>query len=385
MNKIEICDGIKYIGVNDSSLELFEGQYRVKNGMAYNSYLIMDDKTVVMDTVDERAEKEWFANLERELCGRVPDYLAVLHAEPDHAANIKKFIDKYPNTKIIGNVRTVDMINQFFDTNVNDRAIIVSDGEEICFGKHTLKFITAFMVHWPEVMVAYEKENKVLFSADAFGKFGTRDLDEDWLDEARRYYFNIVGKYGAAVQKLLSKLEGLEIKTICSLHGPILRDNIGYYVEKYKLWSSYKPEKQGIAVVYASIHGNTRKAAEALSNILKESEETEMFDLVNTDISEAISGAFCYDKMIIAAATYETGVFTPMYVFLHQLKSKNYQNRKVGIIENGSWCPMAAKIMKSMLDKMDNIEIVEPVVTIKSALNEKILSDIKNLAKEIRC
>lgn len=379
MADVKISDSIVYIGVDDKDIDLFESQYEVPNGVSYNSYLILDEKIAVMDTADMRVSDKWFENLEKALNGAVPDYLIVSHLEPDHAGNIKKAADKYPEMKIVVNSKSETMLPQFFEISA-DRLLIVKEGEELSLGSHTLQFFMAPMVHWPEVMVEYEKSEKILFSADGFGKFGALDTDEDWACEARRYYFNIVGKYGAQVQALLKKASALDIQTICPLHGPILKENLEYYIGKYMTWSSYEPEDKGILIAYASIHGNTAKAAKKLKEILesKGAEKVAITDLARDDMAEAIEDAFRYDRMILAAASYDAGVFPCMEDFLHHLKSKAYQKRTVGLLENGSWAPSAARTMKAVVEQMKNVSIVEPVVTIKSTMKD---SDIENMEK----
>lgn len=382
MQNITITDTIKYAGVNDRTLDLFESQYIVPNGVSYNSYVIMDEKIAVMDSVDKRRTSEWFDSLEKILDGREPDYLVINHLEPDHSGNIQNFLEKYPNAQLVTNARALGMFPQFFSIDVSGRSVVVKEGDELSLGKHMLTFIMAPMVHWPEVMVTYEKTEKVLFSADAFGKFGTLDAEEDWACEARRYYMNIVGKYGAQVQALLKKAAGLDIQIICPLHGPVLSENIGYYMEKYDIWSSYRPEDEGIVIAYASIHGNTRQAALKLAAKLEEkgAKKVTLFDLSRDDMAEAIEDAFRYDKMVLAGATYDAGLFPSMENFLAHLKSKNYQKRTVGIMENGSWAPMAGKLMKEELSKMKEIHILEPVVTIKSTLNTQSAEQLEQLA-----
>lgn len=379
MADVKISDSIVYIGVDDKDIDLFESQYEVPNGVSYNSYLILDEKIAVMDTADMRVSDKWFENLEKALNGAVPDYLIVSHLEPDHAGNIKKAADKYPEMKIVVNSKSETMLPQFFEISA-DRLLIVKEGDELSLGSHTLQFFMAPMVHWPEVMVEYEKSEKILFSADGFGKFGALDTDEDWACEARRYYFNIVGKYGAQVQALLKKASALDIQTICPLHGPILKENLEYYIGKYITWSSYEPEDKGILIAYASIHGNTAKAAKKLKEILesKGAEKVAITDLARDDMAEAIEDAFRYDRMILAAASYDAGVFPCMEDFLHHLKSKDYQKRTVGLLENGSWAPSAARTMKAVVEQMKNVSIVEPVVTIKSTMKD---SDIENMEK----
>lgn len=383
---VEITDTIKFIGVNDYDIRLFESQYVVPNGMSYNSYLIDDEKIVIMDTVDKRATDEWVKNLERELNGRTPDYLVISHLEPDHAYNIKLVADKYPNMKLVGNAMTFKLLPQFFDIEeLEGRKVIVKEGDELNIGKHTLQFFMAPMVHWPEVMVTYDKLDKVLFSADGFGKFGTIDADEDWACEARRYYFNIVGKYGAQVQALLKKATTLDIQTICPLHGPILKENLGYYIGKYDVWSSYTPEDDGVLVAYASIHGNTEDAAKKMAEILEEkgAKKVVLSNLVTDDMAEIIEDAFRYDKVILAAASYNAEVFPPMEQFLSHLRGKNYQNRKIGLIENGTWAPSAAKCMKEFIDGMKDITLCQKIVTIKSVMNKENIAEMEELAEEI--
>lgn len=386
MKDISISNDIIYIGADDKTIDLFESQYIVPNGISYNSYLIKDEKNVVMDTIDKRKTEEWLSNLEKELGGEKPDYLVVSHLEPDHAYNIGVLTSKYPEMKIVGNNKTFAFMTQFFDIqNLEKRKVIVNEGEELNIGKHTLQFFMAPMVHWPEVMVTYEKYEKIVFSADGFGKFGALDVEEDWACEARRYYFNICGKYGIQVQALLKKLSTLEVKMICPLHGPILKENLGYYINKYDIWSSYKPEDDGVFIAYASIHGNTADAVEKLEKMLKEKgvKKVIVSDLSRVDMAEAIEDAFRYDKMILAASTYDAGVFTPMQRFLNELQAKNYQNRKIGLIENGTWAPLAAKLMKETADRMKDISICNQVVTIKTKLTEESESQMKTLAEEI--
>ena len=386
MKDIAISEAIKYIGVDDKDIRLFEGQYVVPNGMSYNSYIIMDEKIVIMDTVDERATEQWVNNLEKELDGKNPDYLVISHLEPDHSANIKLLADKYPEMKIVGNLKTFAFLPQFFDIgDIESRKVVVNEGDTLNIGKHTLQFFMAPMVHWPEVMVTYEQTEKVLFPADGFGKFGTLDTDEDWTCEARRYYFNIVGKYGMQVQALLKKLATIDVKVICPLHGPILKENLDFYIGKYDIWSSYKPEDDGVLIAYSSIHGNTKKAAEKLGEILKQkgAKKVVLTDLVTDDFAEAIEDAFRYDKMIVAASSYNFDVFPPMRHFLYQLKSKDYQNRKIGIVENGTWAPTAAKCMKEIIEGMKNIEVCDPIVTIRTKMNDSTISSFEELAENI--
>ena len=376
-----ISESVIYIGCDDKKLDLFESQYSVPNGVSYNSYVILDEKVCVMDTVDKRAGDEWIENLKNALGGRTVDYLVVQHMEPDHAYNIKRLFDLYPECKIVGNSKTFVMINQFFDIDLEGRTITVNEGDTLELGKHTLNFIMAPMVHWPEVMVTYESSEKILFSADAFGKFGTLDTEEDWACEARRYYFNIVGKYGVQVQNLLKKASALEINTILPLHGPLLKENLGYYLDLYNTWSSYKPESKGIFIAYASIHGNTADAAKKLKEMLTaKGEKVSIADLSRDDMAEAVEDAFRYDRVVLAASSYDAGVFPPMEDFLHHLKAKNYQNRTIGIIENGSWAPTAARTMKAIVENFKNCTILEPIVTIKSTLKADSEEKLKELA-----
>ncbi|RHS08394.1 FprA family A-type flavoprotein [Coprobacillus sp. AF13-15] len=385
MNNITISESIKYIGVDDTTLDLFESQYIVPHGVSYNSYLILDEKIAVMDTVDARKTKEWFDNLDKELKERVPDYLIVSHLEPDHSANIQLFTEKYKEAKLVLSTKAKAMLPQFFNIEgLDERCIVVKEGEELDLGNHHLKFIMAPMVHWPEVMVEYETTEKVLFSADGFGKFGALSHDEDWACEARRYYFNIVGKYGAPVQALLKKASTLDIKMICPLHGPILKDNLGYYIDKYQIWSSYQSEDEGVLVASASIHGNTKEVALKVVDLLKEKGVKVAFtDLTRDDMAEAVEDAFRYSKMILAGATYDGGVFSPMEDFLHRLQHKGYQNKTVGLIENGSWAPLANKVMKEMLTPMKNVTICENTVTIKSTYKDENQEAINQLVEEI--
>lgn len=385
MNNVIISDSIKYIGVDDTTLDLFESQYIIPNGVSYNSYLILDEKIAVMDTVDARKTKEWFDNLDKELKEHVPDYLIVSHLEPDHSANIQLFTEKYKEAKLVLSAKAKAMLPQFFNIEgLDERCIVVKEGEELDLGNHHLKFIMAPMVHWPEVMVEYETTEKILFSADGFGKFGALSHDEDWACEARRYYFNIVGKYGAPVQTLLKKASTLDIKMICPLHGPILKDNLGYYIDKYQIWSSYQSEDEGVLVASASIHGNTKEVALKVVDLLKEKGVKVAFtDLTRDDMAEAVEDAFRYSKMILAGATYDGGVFSPMEDFLHRLQHKGYQNKTVGLIENGSWAPLANKVMKDMLTPMKNITICENTVTIKSTYKDKNQEAINQLVEEI--
>ena len=383
MKDTKITDSILYVGVDDKDLDLFESQYVVPNGVSYNSYVILDEKVTLMDTVDQRATKEWLENLDAVLEGRTIDYLVVSHMEPDHAANAKTLLDKFPNMKIVGNAKTFAMMSQFFDVDLTGRSVVVKEGDTLNLGAHTLQFIMAPMVHWPEVMVTYEQSEKILFSADGFGKFGALDVEEPWACEARRYYFNIVGKYGAQVQALLKKAATLDIKMICPLHGPILKENLAFYIDKYNTWSSYEPEDEGVFVAYASIHGNTAEAAKEFVEMLRKNgaEKVVIADLSREDMAEAVEDAFRYSKLVVAAASYDAGVFPCMEDFLHHLKAKNYQKRTVGIIENGSWAPSAAKQMRAILEEMKNTTICEPVVTIKSTLNETSRKELEALAE----
>jgi len=386
MQNNQLTESIFYVGADDKTIDLFEGQYVVPNGISYNSYLIKDEKIAVMDTVDKRAADEWFDNLEKVLNGKEVDYLVVLHMEPDHAANIERFLDKYQNAKVVGNAKTFAMIPQFFEhLNLDNRKVVVGEGEELNLGKHTLKFVMAPMVHWPEVMMAYETKEKVLFSADAFGKFGALDANEDWACEARRYYFNIVGKYGAPVQTVLKKAANLDIQKIFPLHGPMLTENLDYYIGKYDVWSKYEPEDKGIFIAYASIYGNTKVAAEKLKEVLekKGAPKVSITDLARDDMAEAVEDAFRYDRLVLASVTYDGDVFPCMEAFISHLKAKNYQNRKVGFIENGSWAPIAAKKMKTLLEGQRDLKFLNNVVTIKSAVKESDLAAIESLADEL--
>lgn len=386
MKNNQLTENIYYIGVDDKTIDLFEGQYVVPNGISYNSYVIKDEKIAVMDTVDKRATDEWFKNLNEVLGDREPDYLVVLHMEPDHAANVQAFLDKYKSAKIVANPKTFAMIGQFFEgLDISERQVSVAEGQELNLGSHTLKFIMAPMVHWPEVMVAYETKEKILFSADGFGKFGTLDTDEDWACEARRYYFNIVGKYGAPVQTLLRKAATLDIQKIFPLHGPMLTENLGYYIGKYDTWSKYEPEDKGIFIAYASVYGHTKAAAEKLKEVLEQkgAPKVAITDLARDDMAEAVEDAFRYDRLVLASVTYDGGVFPCMETFINHLVAKTYQNRKVGFIENGSWAPIAAKKMKTMLEGLKNLTFMENTVTIKSAMKEADMAQINALADEL--
>lgn len=385
---MNISESVKYIGVDDTTIDLFESQYVVPEGVSYNSYVILDEKIAIMDTVDKRGMKEWEDNLLKTLDGKKADYVIIQHMEPDHAGSLARLLELFPDITVVGNAKTFVMINQFFENiNIKD-SLTIKEGDTLNLGSHTLTFVMAPMVHWPEVMVTYESSEKILFSADGFGKFGALSLteNEDWACEARRYYFNIVGKYGAPVQTLLKKASALDIKTICPLHGPVLSDNLGYYLDLYNTWSSYQPESKGIFIAYASIHGNTAVAANRFADILRNKgvEKVVVTDLSRCDIAEAVEDAFRYDRMVLAAASYDAGVFPIMQDFLHHLQSKAYQNRTIGLIENGSWAPTAAKTMRGILDTMKNITIVEPVVTIKSALKENDIPALEELADALK-
>lgn len=379
-----ITNDIIYVGVNDFEVDLFEGQYKVPNGMCYNSYVVMDEKVTVFDTVDANFNDEWLENLDKALNNRKPDYLVVQHMEPDHSANIFNFAKKYPDALIVANAKTFVMMKQFFGTEFEDRRVVVKDGESLNTGKHTFTFVFAPMVHWPEVMVTYDSFDKVLFSADGFGKFGSFDAKEQWVDEARRYFIGIVGKYGMQVQNLLKKASTLDIQIICPLHGPILTENLGYYLDLYNTWSSYSVEEEGIVLAYTSVYGNTKKAVELLANNLKElGEKVTVYDLARCDMSQAVADAFRYGKLVLATLTYNGDVFPFMRDFIAHLTERNYQNRTIGLIENGSWAATAAKVMKTKFEKSKNIKFTDTVVTIKSAVNDDTIKDIKKLAEEI--
>lgn len=389
MSKVTISDAVRYIGCDDHDIDLFESQYQVPNGVSYNSYLIVDEKIAIMDTVDARAGQEWLANLEQELeqnlSGRQPDYLVVSHLEPDHAANIQRVCERYPQLKVVSNAKALSMLPQFFDMDFTKRSIEVKEGDTLDLGSHSLSFYMAPMVHWPEVMVTYESSEKILFSADGFGKFGALDAREEWDDEARRYYMNIVGKYGAPVQALLKKASALDIETICPLHGPVLKENLAHYLEKYDIWSSYRPEDRGVTIACASIHGNTAAAARELAALFQEDgQKVSFFDLARDDMARAIEDAFRYDRLVLAAATYDGGLFPCMEDFLYHLKLKNYQKRTVGILENGSWAPMAGKLMREYVAGLKDCVVAEPVVTVKSALNDASRAQLKTLAHALR-
>lgn len=380
---LNITESIKYVGVNDRTIDLFEGQYVVPNGVSYNSYVIMDDKIAVFDTVDKRKTEDWLSNVENVLGGKKPDYLVISHMEPDHSASIDAFLKKYPSVTVVGNEKTFNIAERFFG-DIFQNKLVVKEGEELSLGKHNLKFVFAPMVHWPEVMFTYETTEKVLFSADAFGKFGALDVDEEWACEARRYYFNIVGKYGATVQSVLKKAAALDIKIICPLHGPVLNENLEYYIGKYNIWSSYQPEDKGVLIAYASIYGNTAKAAEQLAELLREKgEKVAVADLARCDMAEAIEDAFRYDRLVTASVTYDGGLFPAMESFLSHLKAKNYQNRTVAFIENGSWAPMSGKLMRGFFDGMKNITVIDKLVTVKSAVKDDTKEELKQLAAEL--
>ena len=383
---MKIADGIFYVGVNDREIDLFEGQYVVPEGMAYNSYVVKDEKTAVFDTVDAKKGEEWFSNLEAVLGKDAPDYLIVQHMEPDHSANIAAFKAKYPDTTIVASRQAFMMMKNFFGTDYADNRIIVGEDDKLPLGKRTLTFVTAPMVHWPEVIVTYDDLDKTLFSADAFGKFGALDADEDWDCEARRYYFGIVGKYGAQVQTLLKKAANLDIARICPLHGPVLTENVGYYVGKYDLWSSYGTESDGVVIAYTSVYGNTRKAVELLEQKLIEKgcPKVTVFDLARDDMAEAVEDAFRYGKLVLATTTYNADIFPFMRTFIEHLTERNYQNRTIGFIENGSWAPTAAKVMAGMLEKSKNLSFIAATVHVKSALDETSKAEIDALAEELK-
>lgn len=383
MSDMTISKDIIHIGASDKNIKIFESQYVLENGMSYNSYLIKDEKNVVLDTIDEKLTDVWLTNLEKALDGEKPDYLIVSHMEPDHAYNIGELAKRYPEMKIVGNQLTFNMLANFFkEMDFSNRKFVVMEGDVLDIGKHKLQFFMAPMVHWPEVMVTYEQTEKILFSADGFGKFGALDVDEEWDCEARRYYFGIVGKYGMQVQSLLKKAETLDIQMICPLHGPILKENLGYYIDKYNTWSSYKPEEEGIYIACSSIYGNTLKTAQKLAEILKEkgAKKVVLADLTKEDWAEAIEDAFRYSHLVVASSSYNAGLFPPMKHFLDHLKERNYQNRTVGIIENGSWAPSAGKCMKGTLEEMKNINIIEPIITIKSTMSEENIVQMGEMA-----
>ena len=380
-----ITNDIKYIGVNDHQVDLFEGQYVVPGGMSYNSYVIMDEKIAVMDTVDVNFTEEWLENLNTALGDRLPDYLVVHHMEPDHSANIFNFAKAYPEAKIVSSAQAFVMMKNFFGTDFADRQVVVGEGSTLSLGSHVLTFVTAPMVHWPEVIVSYDSTDKVLFSADGFGKFGALDVEEDWACEARRYYIGIVGKYGAPVQALLKKASGLDIQVICPLHGPVLKENLGYYLNLYDIWSSYRPEEEGVLIAYTSVYGNTERAVMQLAQLLEEKGAPKIVvtDLARCDMAEAVEDAFRYSKLVLATTTYNAEIFPFMHEFIHHLTERNYSNRTVGLIENGSWAPMAAKVMKGMFEKSKNLTFTETTVKIMSALNEESAAQLENLAEEL--
>ena len=382
MKDMKVTESILYVGCNDRDIDLFESQYHVPNGVSYNSYVIMDEKIAVMDTTDPRVTEEWLSNVAEVLGDREPDYLVIDHMEPDHAGNIEKLAERYPKMKLVSNAKVFTMLPQFFDFDLTDRTVTVGEGDTLSLGNHTLQFFLAPMVHWPEAMVTYELSEKVLFSADGFGKFGALDAGEEWTDEARRYFINIVGKYGAQVQALLKKAATLDIQIICPLHGPVLKEDLGYYIGKYLTWSSYEPGEEGIVVACASIHGNTRRAMERFVEILKEkgAKNVVLFDLARDDMAEAVSCAYRYDRLVLASATYDASLFPCMEDFLYHLKIKNFQNRKVAIVENGSWAPMAGKHIRSYVEGMKNMELVGDTVTIRSTMNAKNVEELNALA-----
>lgn len=380
-----VTEDIRYIGVNDHDVDLFEGQYTVENGMSYNSYVILDEKVAVMDTVDAHFGVEWLQNLETELNGRRPDYLVVQHMEPDHSANIAVFMETYPEAQIVSSAKAFVMMQQFFGTDFPERKVVVGEGSTLKLGRHTLTFVTAPMVHWPEVIVTYDSTDKVLFSADGFGKFGALDVEEDWADEARRYYIGIVGKYGAQVQALLKKAAALDIAIICPLHGPVLNENLGYYLDKYNTWSSYAVEDEGVVIAYTSVYGHTKEAVEELAEKLNQRgcPNVVVADLARCDMTEAVADAFRYSKLVLATTTYNATIFPHMQSFIDHLTARNYQGRTVGMIENGAWAPMAAKVMKKMLETSKNLTYTDTTVTVKCALNDASRAQIDALADEL--
>ena len=382
---MKITDDIKYIGVNDYKIDLFEGQYLVPNGMSYNSYMIVDEKIAIMDTVDARFTDEWLKNIKLALDNRLPDYLIIQHMEPDHSANIVQFINAYPNSKIVSSAKAFVMMKNFFGVDFEDRMIVVKEGDTLSLGKHNLAFVAAPMVHWPEVIVTYDSTDKVLFSADAFGKFGALDIDEDWTDEARRYYIGIVGKYGIQVQNLLKKAAGLDIQIICPLHGPALKENLGYYINLYNIWSSYQPEKDGIVIAYTSVYGNTKRAVQVLAEKLFACgcPEVVVYDLARCDMSKAVADAFRYSKLVLATTTYNAEIFPFMREFINHLTERNFSNRTIGLVENGSWAPLAAKVMKSMLDGCKKLTFADTTVKIMSALDEESSAQVDSMVKEL--
>lgn len=382
---MEITNDIKYVGVNDREIDLFEGQYIVENGMAYNSYVILDEKTAVMDSVDVHFSAEWLSNIKAVLDGRQPDYLIIQHMEPDHSGSIAEFMEAFPETKVVSSAKSFAMMKQFFGTDFSDRQVVVKDGDTLGLGSHTLSFIAAPMVHWPEVIVTYDAYDKVLFSADGFGKFGALDTEEDWACEARRYYFGIVGKFGVQVQNLLKKAAALDIQAICPLHGPILTENLSYYIGLYQTWSSYSVESEGVMIAYSSVYGNTKKAAELLAEKLNEKgcPKVVVNDLARCDMAEAVEDAFRYGKLVLASPTYNGDVFPFTREFIHELTERNYQKRTIGFIENGSWAPTAAKVMKKMLENSKDLTFTDTTVKVMSALNEESIAAIEALAEEL--
>lgn len=378
-----ITDSIKYVGVNDKTIDLFEGQYPVPDGISYNSYAIIDEKIAILDAVEKQKIEDWLDNVEIALDGRIPDFLVISHMEPDHSGGIRAFIGKYPSVAVVGNERTFAIATRFFG-DIFQNKIVVKDGDELALGEHVLKFIFAPMVHWPEVMFTYDKKDKALFTADAFGKFGTSDWDEDWTSEARRYYFNIIGKYGPNVQNALKKIATLDVEIGCPLHGPVLKESLGYYLGKYNLWSSYLPEYRGVLIAYSSVYGNTADAAKRLAQLLRnKGERVATTDLARDDISKALANAFRYDRLVLASVTYDGGLFPATEKFLNRLKNKNYQNRKVALIENGSWAPMSGKLMRAYFEGMTNIEFVGKTVSIQSAITDETDAALKSLAEEL--
>ena len=384
MNDLHVSDAVRYVGVDDTTIDLFESQYLVPNGVSYNAYVILDEKVAVLDTVDHRATEQWLQNLDEQLAGRNPDYLVLHHLEPDHAGSVGAFLAKYPDVTLVGNAKTFSMLPKYYAYDAS-HTVTVKEGDTLSLGGHTLTFVMAPMVHWPEVMVSYESSEKILFSADGFGKFGALSAEEDWICEARRYYFNIVGKYGVQVQNLLKKAAGLDIQTICPLHGPILRENLGYYIGKYDLWSRYEPEDEGVMVAYASIHGNTAKAAKKFAEILeaKGCPKVAMADLSRDDQAEAVEDAFRYGRLALLSPTYDGGLFPPMDHFMAHLRDKTYRSRRVAIIENGSWAPAAAKVMRGYLEAMKDITICDTVHTIQGAVKDADIAAMEKIADEL--
>ena len=384
MNDLHVSAAVRYVGADDTTIDIFESQYPVPNGVSYNSYVILDEKTAILDTVDRRATQTWLENLDGQLAGRKPDYLVLHHQEPDHAGSVGALLEKYPDITLVGNAKTFTMLPKYYHYDTA-RTVTVKEGDTLSLGAHTLTFVMAPMVHWPEVMVSYESSEKILFSADGFGKFGALSAEEDWLCEARRYYFNIVGKYGVQVQNLLKKAAGLDIQTICPLHGPILRENLGYYIGKYDLWSRYEPEDEGVLVAYASIHGNTAQAAKKLAEILeaKGCPKVAMADLCRDDQAEAVEDAFRYGRMALLSSSYDGGLFPPMDHFMAHLRDKTYRNRKVAVIENGSWAPAAARVMRGYLEALKDITICETIHTIQGAVKDTDIAAMEKIADEL--